>query len=446
MVSRWTGGQSLESAYEAAVERADEIADRLRLEANAVERRNLLERRLQELDQALTAELAELQRATTKAATTQQEWVALWAPLGIGAGNRQDMDESLDRIRRAGSDAVTLRNLWTEASTQGAAIKRHIEDLRNLLAQFGESIAESLSLASMLGLADEVCRRSEEARERRVGLQHAVESLTGNVRDLEDNLVSVGDRLSAWSIQWADAVSGLGLTSAAEPSDVDAIVATISTIETTFDAFVEKQRRVRGIERRNAQIAERLAGAIGALPAHADIDASQPELAIGILQSRFRVAQDAATARQPLRTRLTKKVDDVNQARQQIKQSELQIAAMVAEEGVVNERMLVEAVARTQRCDELAKEIGDLGSQLIRSTGLSLDQLNGEVDDFEDTDLETEIALLTSQSNQADTLRNGRAVRVGELRKARADIDASDRAATEAENAQEVLAGLTARG
>ena len=442
MVSRWTGGKSLESAYEAAVEQADEIADRLRLEANAVERRSLLERRLQELDQALTAELAELQRATTQAATTQQEWVGLWASLGIGPGNRQDMDESLDRIRRAASDAVTLRNLRTEASTQGAAIKRHMEDLRTLLAQFGENLAESLSLASMLGLADEVCRRSDEAREKRVSLQHAVESLTGNVHDLEDNLVSVGDRLSAWSTLWADAVSGLGLTSAAEPSDVDAIVATISMIETTFDAFVEKQRRVSGIERRNAQIAERLAGAIGALPAHADIDASQPELAIGILQSRSRVAQDAATARQSLRTQLTKKVDDVNQARQQIKQSELQISAMVAEEGIVNERMLVEAVARTQRCDELAKEIGDLGSQLIRSTGLSLDQLNGEVDDYEDVDLETEIALLTSQSNQADTLRNERAVRVGGLRKARADIDASDRAATEAENAQEVLAGL----
>ena len=67
MVSRWTEGQSLESAYEAAVEQADEIADRLRLEASAVERR------LQEIDQARTAELAELQRATTQAATTQQK-------------------------------------------------------------------------------------------------------------------------------------------------------------------------------------------------------------------------------------------------------------------------------------------------------------------------------------------------------------------------------------
>ena len=442
MVSRWTGGQSLESAYETAVERADEIADRLRLEANAVERRSLLERRLQETEQALTAELAELQRATTQAATTQQKWVGLWAPLGMAAGTRQDMDESLDRIRRAAIDAVTLRNLRTEASTQGAAIKRHMEDLRTFFAQFGESITESLSLASMLDLADEVCRRSDDAREKRVGLQHTVESLTGNVRDLKDTLVGVGDRLSAWSTQWADAVSGLGLTSAAEPSDVDAIVATISTIGTTFEAFAEKQRRVSGIERRNAEIAERLAGGIAALPAHADIDASQPELAIGILQSRFRVAQDAATARQSLRAQVKKKVEDVNQARQQIKQSELQIAAMVAEEGVVDERMLIEAVARTQRCDELATEIGDLESQLIRSTGLSLDQLNSEVDDFEDTDLETEIALLTSQSNQADTLRNERAVRVGELRKARADIDASARAATEAENAQEVLAGL----
>ena len=442
MISRWTEGQSLESAYEAAVEQADEIADRLRLEANAVERRSLLERRLQEIDQALTAELDQLQRATAQAATTQQKWVGLWAPLGIGAGNRQDMDESLVRIRRAASDAVTLRDLRAEASTKGAAIERHLQDLRTLLTQVGESIAESLSLASVLGLADEVCRRSDNARDKRVGLQHAVANLSENVRGLEDGLVSVGNRLSAWTTQWADAVSGLGLTRATEPSDVDAIVATISTIGIKFDAFLEKQRRVSGIERRNEQITERLAGAIGALPDHTDIDVSQPELAIGVLQARFKVAQDAATARQSLHTRLTKKLEDAKQARKQIEQSELQIAAMVATEGVADERLLSEAVVRTQRCDELAKEISDLELQLIASTGLSLDRLNGEVDDFEDTDLETEIGLLISQSSQADTLRNERAVRVGELRKERADIDASDRAATEAENAQEVLADL----
>ena len=276
------------------------------------------------------------------------------------------MDESLDRIRRAASEAVTLRSFRAEASTQGAAIERHLQDLQTLLAQLGESIVESLSLSSALDLADEVCRRADDARDKRVGLQHAVESLTGNVRDPKGKLVNVGDRLSAWSTQWADAVGGLGLTSTAEPSDVDAIVATISTIGITFDVFMEKQRRVSGIERRNAQIAERLAGAIGALPAHADIDVSQPELAIGILQSRFKVAQDAATARQSLRTRLTKKSENANQARQQIEQSQLKITAMVAAEGVADERLLMEAVARTQRCDELAKEIGGLESQLIK--------------------------------------------------------------------------------
>jgi uncharacterized protein YhaN len=441
-ISQWTEGKPLETAYEAAVEQADEIADRLRLEAGAVERRSLLERQLEEIEHAFAAESAELERASAEAAAAQQQWVGIWVPLGLEARSRQEMDELLDRIRRAAGDATSLRSLRAEASTQGAGIERHLQDLRTLVAQLGESATEGLSLASVLDLADDVCKRSDRARDQRAGLQHTVESLTENVRDFEAKLASAGDRLSVWSTQWADAVTTLGLARAAEPSDVDAALATIPAIEIAFNAFGEKQRRVSGIERRNAQIQERLTAAIGALPQHADIDVSQPEVAIGILQSRFKAAQDAATTRNALRTRLKKKSEDLDKARRQIEESEIEIAAMVAAEDVADERVLIEAVARTQRCDKLAEQIGGLESQLIETTGLPLERLDSEVDDFEGVDLETEINVLTRQCTDLDTLRNECAVRVGELRKARVDIDASDEAAVAAEHAQEVLADL----
>ena len=443
-ISQWADGKPLETAYEAAVEQADGIADRLRLEAGAVERRSLLERQLAEVDHAFEAGSAELERASAEAATAQQQWVGIWAPLGLEVRSRQEMDELLDRIRRAAGDATILRSLRAEASTQAAAIERHLQDLRTLLAQLGESATEGLSLASVLDLADDVCKRADGARAQRAGLQHTVESLTENVRDFEAKLASAGDRLSVWSTQWADAVTAFGLTRAAEPADVDAALATIPAIERAFKAFVKEQLRVRGIERRNAQVQERLAVAIGALPHHEDIDVSQPEVAIGILQSRLKAAQDVATSRNSLRTRLKKMSEDLDKARRQIEESEIAIAAMVAAEGVADERVLIVAVARTQRCDKLVEEIAGLESQLIVTTGLPLEQLVREVDDFADVDLETAIELLMDQCNELDILRNERAVRVGELRKARVDVDASDEAAVAAEHAQEVLADLAA--
>lgn len=78
--------------------------------------------------------------------------------------------------------------------------------------------------------------------------------------------------------------------------------------------------------------------------------------------------------------------------------------------------MLIEAVARTQRCDKLAEGIAGLESQLIVTTGFPLEQLIREVDDFADVNhLETAIELLTGQCNELDILRNERAVRVGQL-------------------------------
>lgn len=80
---------------------------------------------------------------------------------------------------------------------------------------------------------------------------------------------------------------------------------------------------------------ERLAAAIGALPRHADIDVSQPEVAIGILQSRFKAARMPRASRNSLRARLKKKSEDLDKARRQMGESN-GIAAMVAAEEVTD--------------------------------------------------------------------------------------------------------------
>lgn len=442
--ARWTEGVPLDRAYEVSVDRADGISDRLRRDASAVERRSLLERDLEMIESALGTQSEELEGARAKAEAAQHGWTELWAPLGIEAGGRQEMDDIFDRLRQAAADAAALRGLDTEASAQQAAIGRHQRDLCLLLVGLDGEIGEDLSLAALLDLAEIVCSRSDKAREARASLQKSVDDLTEDVRGLEAKVAAAEGEMAVWTTQWAAPVAVLGLMQRAAPSDVKAVMSTISDIETASESLGDKQRRVAGIERRNTSIEKRLVSVVQALSGHADIDVSQPEVAIGILNARLSAAQRNATTHRSLLTQHDEKSVDVDKARTQVEASEAEIAGMTSAAGLAEEQALLDAVARTEQYSACTKRIAEAEAQLIATTGLPLDRLEREMDDFERVDLESEIEELGRQFNSLDQRREEQALLVGGRRKERAGIDASDRAAAMAERAQETLADVVA--
>jgi uncharacterized protein YhaN len=443
-LARWTEGVPLDAAFQVSVDRADGISDRLRREASAVERRNLLEHDVESIEAALTTQSIQLEDARAQAEAARQGWTEIWRPLGVEARGRQEMNELLDRLRHAAADAATLRGLDADVSTQQAAIGRHQGDLRALLVGLGEEHVEDLSLAALLDLADVVCAQSDKVREVRARLQESVDDFTEGVRDLALKVASVGSELAAWMTQWASSVAVLGLPYETAPSDVKAVMSTLSEIEIASESLDEKERRVDGIERRNASIVTRLASAVQALSGHADIDVSQPEVAIGILGARLSAAQGAASTHRSLRSQHDEKSVAVDEARAQVEASEADIAVMISAAGLGDEQALLDAVARAEEFSACTTRLADIERHLIATTGLPLVRLEQEVDNFEGVDLETEIGELGRQFSSLDQHREEQALRVGGQRKERASIDASDRAAVVAERAQETLADVVA--
>ncbi len=443
-VGRWTEGVPLDAAYEASVDRADGISDRLRRDASAVERRILLEHDIESIERALAAQAEQLEGARVKAEAARQGWAEIWRPLRVEPRGRQEMTDLLDRLREAAVDAVALRGLDAEASAQQMAIGRHQSDLCQLLAGLGEEDVERLSLAALLDLAELVCARSDKAREVRARLEKSVDDLTENVRDFEARVAATEKGLAAWATQWAASVAALGLAQDTAPTDVGAVVATISDIETALESLSEKQRRVAGIERRNAAIAARLVSVVQALSGHADINVSQPEVAIGVLNARLGAAKSAATMYGSLRAEHDKKSGDVDTAQAQVDASEADVAGMTVAAGLADEHALLDAVARTEQYNACTKRIASAETQLIATTGLPLARLESDVNDFDGIDLEAEIGELGRQFGSLDQRRQELARLVGGLGNERAGIGASDQAAVAAEQAQEALAEVVA--
>jgi uncharacterized protein YhaN len=417
---------------------ADEIADRLRREAEAVERRAILEGQTAVKITLIeeNAELIAIRRG--EHAVAVDLWRNLWVPLGIESGSRAEMDEFLAEVRDMAADAVALRDLDGKAAALIATINRCAEDLRGLLRESLNEPDESLSLLALLERAELLYLTSDAAREQRLLAVQALASSRALMESHVSTVTAAERELELWQQEWSEAVAPLGIPVSTTPTDVASLLSTLKEIEDKSVDLDEKRRRVSGMERRNSEVDNQLTAVLATLP-HLRIDTTTTEIAISGLQNQIKSVQSAAVKRASLLEQRDRKALDVERTRGLVANANARIGVLVDEVSIADEESLMAAIDRTNRATTLASEIESLEAELIDATGVSLDQLGDEVNACIGIDLDTEIKDLSAQREDRDRDRKEVALEIGGLRTNRASIDDSDEAAADAECAQLVL-------
>ena len=442
-VRDWTEGKPLAQAYETAVEKTDQIADRLRREAEAVERRASLEQQGADKRTSIDQHAHVIKARQEAHDYALERWRELWAPLGIEAGSRAAMDGFMAKARELATDAANLRGHEGSLAHQRGKIQRCIHDLRGLLHEVADKPADSLNLVALLERAELICASSDSTRQERLLAEQALNSSRASLKVQNDAVTEGENLLGSWELEWAEAVAPLGVPAATNPSDVTNLLSTLKRIEDTSAELDEKRRRVAGMERRNSDIDQQVAEVLTALP-HLAVDSNSAEVTINFLQRLLKIALKDATTRTSLLQQRDLKGLAVDQAAESVKRADADIAGLIAQAGVADELALVEAVERTNRAMDLVSDVDELEADLIDATGVSLEQLETDVDRFADTDLDSLISDLSIQRDELDSERTEVALDVGGLRNDRKSIDDSDEAAAAAERSQLTLSEVAA--
>lgn len=439
----WSGGQSLDRAYEAALGKTDEIADRLRREAEAVERSANLRAQIAVKIGTIEERASLMERLQDEHESAREQWRKLWEPITVEVGSREVMDEFIAKAHDIAASAGTLRDLDGRTAELCAAIQRCATDLRGLLREMADEPDDELSLVALLERAEHICTASDAAREKRLLAVQALESSRASM-DMQRVAVETAEKaLSSWELEWADAVEPLGLLPSTLSLDVASMLPTLEEIENTSTELDEKQRRVAGIERRNSDVDHLVATVLATLP-HLEINPTASEVAINVLQNLLKIAQTDASTRRTLQEQCDSKTITVEGARASVARANAEIAELIAECRVADEEALVEAIDRTNRARALEADVEQIQSDLIDAAGISLEQLAEEVDALTDTDLDLVIGDLSSRRETLDLERKEKALDIGGLRSEKALIDDSDEAALDAELAQLVLSAVAA--
>jgi hypothetical protein len=437
----WTGGAPLDQAYEQSVHRADVIADRLRQEAGAVERRVSMEGQIAACDAQMAEAHVRCDGAIAAGALAEEAWVALWAPVGIAPGAPVEMETWRDAFREASAAASNARTLATTREAIDMVIADHRADLVAACVACGAPVPDGASFAGVVDHADGIAQDAATARDR----DRELKSGLGAARHLLDEHAAARLERARAMDEWrarGEAVTPIGLASPASPAQARAVLSVIAEIAATRTSRDEELGRIAGIQERNDTFVRGVAEILAALEGHRDLALLSPELVIAALTERRESAQRVVTRHETLTAERARHVADLGNAQQEIGAEEARIAELIVAGGVQDEAGLADAITRGAVHAAAAARIDELERGLRQSFGRTIDELVEEAALYQGAELDPDIAAMTSSFDDVATRLDAASTLVGDLTRQRAQITASGDAAEAMEQAQQALADL----
>lgn len=426
--------------YERSVAAADELADRLRREADRVQlqaqllaRREPLARRVAELEDA---------DAGSKMEKLDSEWRSIWRPCGIVPLPPREMHPGwTGRAEKLRDQAGRLRGERHRIAGLSARREEERNALARELAELSENPPEGGALEPLVARGEELARTLEQENAERSRLNAERRQAEAKLAEVRDAEAKAAAALETWQGEWAEAIQDLGLGRQALPAEVLQVV---ETLRKAFASLAEAARidhRIAGIER-DLQVFRDAAQALARQVAP-DLDGLPAEPAAVQLQARLTEARSQATRSETLERRRTKLDDESRAAEATRRTMEERLAGLVLEAGCADASGLEPAERRfgilqtlTRALERVERELRDEGE------GATLE------------DLEREAAVVDADALPGEIERLDRGIadleaRSGDLREAlgreEKELDhltGGDAAAREAERAQEILAGL----
>jgi uncharacterized protein YhaN len=431
--------RALPEAFEYRVANADDVADRLRREAEQVQKQAGLLAML--ADTGTRAEVCERQLAACQEERQQLDsaWTGLWEPGAIQPLPPREMRAWLDNLEKLQARIAQLNERRRYTGDLESRLDLHKQALLRELCSLGETIPAYDSLEALLVECEAVIDRIE-------GLIRRRETLDADIRTLEQERVSArmeqqvaSEALETWREQWLAVVADLGLDADALPAEVTDLLENIRTLFGKLNDADSLRNRIEAIDTDGAVFRSDVAGVVARVaPGLAELPAEESVTHLTALLSeagkqdtrRQQLAQQIQAAQVRIKTAevtretMTERLDALCKEAHCKEASELELA----------ERRSREYLTLRQQIGTLEQELRQIGE------GVTLDALEVEVVAANADTLPGEIDVLTNRiDEELDPQIKELYVKKGEQQKELRLMDGSDAAAALANEAQSVL-------
>ncbi len=432
----------LSEAYEQSVKEADDLADRLRREADRCAHLAKLQAGQAEDEKSLQAVLKQQEESARKAGDWQARWQAEWQGAGFPPLTPLEMRGWLGRQATLLQKAEELSRIQDRVDRLKESLKTHQDVLRIELEKLGQTASGTVdSLSILVKSAQTFSKQMAGAMETRRELEKSVKRHQQETARGEEEFQQAQQTLGAWRVRWVETLNHAQLPPDTLPDDA---LVLLPRLDRLFDSLREQaDRKARLDQMQEYQEAfERDIRALAGVLAP-DLASLPPDAAAEQLQARLSRAKNDAVKRLALQQQLTQENSTLTEAETALSQAEahtktllerahcttiaeLEIAEQQSQQKRENQRSLAahrEALENQCGGTPLERFLEDLAT-------LNPDELPGQL-------LDLEQKVQADENRQSELLRET-ALAAQKLK----ESDGSTLAAQAAQEAQEALAQI----
>ncbi len=352
------------AAYEASVQRADDVSDRLRREAEEVAELDglqLQERKATGRQTQLAEQLTGLEQ---RLAEELALWRQLWQPLDIVPQTPAEMRGWTARagelIRQA--EGLTMQQEQIAHLQQTAGTLR--EELLAALAEFGQTpLPSNEPLSRLIQTAEQLAESLSHLQQEHKQSQQLLLSVEEKRDEARHEAEESQKAVAKWQEQWTLALAPLGLPENASPEEV-------SMLLTDADSYFEKlkeaetiQERITGIDLRARRFVDSLAELVAKVAG--DLAALSTGDIVGELRIRLETARRLSVRQAQLQEQQLEFQTRRDEAQVQMQTLQRQLAAMCAEALCERSEELAGMVIKSDRKRQIESELQDLHDRFL---------------------------------------------------------------------------------
>jgi uncharacterized protein YhaN len=426
--------RTLPEAYHRSVEESDQIADKLRSDADRVATKIRLQR---DVEQRLVRHKEvndEIDKADSELRKIEERWCAIWMPLGITPLTPQEMRDWLHQHKEISQDAEGIRAKEREASRLQQQIESQCIRLRLVLKQAElECEHSNISLRELLQLASDRCEEIKAANSHFQQIKNSLELDQSDLANAVSQLDDAKADLSHWQSNWAAEMQHLGLEHDAIPSQANSVLAEITKLCAKNKEAGDFHMRTEGIDGEARDFKDDVAAlAKRVLPQLAN---KSVEEAVGGLTAQHKDALDAEKKRDSLDIRLKEQQQILDDAEALASKHQASLDEMCRLAGCEEYDQLSEMAERSKQRRAREKSVDILEEQLIGlGGGATLESFVSEFE-TEATDVDSLQPRIDELEDQIERLNGERDERLGEIERAKSELQKIDGSALAAEQA-----------
>ena len=434
--------KTLSAAFENSVRKADEIADRLRREADRVAAKAKLladqTSHNKERDR-LKTEIDVAEKAQQKLV---KEWMRIWQPAEITPRSPKEMRAWAQDHKALAAKAKEIRERQAKVDRLKDEIDVHFKSLNQCLKKLLEPHStEGETLADLIQRCKRVIRAEDEMYNTIKQLQSEKAQRKQELAEAQARVDSSEQELSQWQKEWEQAVLPLGLDVDAVPAQANAVMEDLNTLFGKLKDANILQKRIHSINRDADEFAVKVSGLVDAVAGDLkELPAGDATLE---LNRRLTLARTAQSQRQTLGKQLAQEQSRMDKAVGRIAEIETRLKGMCEEAGCERYEDLPEAERKSEKRKQIEAELNTLDERLHQlSAGATIDDFINQALTVDPDDIDGEISRLTAETETLNREKSELDQRIGSERTELGKMDGSARAAELAEEIQLLLGGL----